>query len=176
MTTPVSRTGAIAQGAALGLAWGVIARLWMRFISTDPEFSVGGTGYILLAPTIIGIAMGVVRSSPRPTTSRFFGAASAILLGMGGGIVMLPTVLLGALCVAKRRWKWWARSGVGVLAAVPLFGLVFGDPDHHGWKRLVMVIWYVGLCGWMIAMVAVSLKSPDHKPNEPSLLTPITYS
>ncbi len=158
MTRLISRRVVTAQGAGFGLVWGVTARLWMRFISTDPEFSLGGTGYILLAPTIIGLAMGFVRASTHPTTSRFFGAASSILLGMGGGIIMLPTVLLGALCLAKRRWKWWARVLVALLASVPLGGLLLDDPDHHGWKRLIMVIWYFGLCGSMIVMISVSLR------------------
>ena len=35
-------------GLAGGLAWGVIPRLWMRFISTNPEFTWSGTLFIVI--------------------------------------------------------------------------------------------------------------------------------
>jgi len=43
----------------LGLAWGTTIRLWMRFISTDPEFTWSGTGYILGATTVAGLLLGL---------------------------------------------------------------------------------------------------------------------
>jgi len=33
---------AVLGGAGLGLGWGIVARLWMRLITTTPEFSIPG--------------------------------------------------------------------------------------------------------------------------------------
>ena len=38
---------AVLGGAGLGLAWGIVARIWMRLIATTPEFSIPGTAAIL---------------------------------------------------------------------------------------------------------------------------------
>jgi hypothetical protein len=129
----------------------------MRFISTDPEFSWGGTSYILLIPTLIGICMGIVRSSPEPKLSRVFGFGSAVLLGMGGGIVLLPTVLLGSVAVAKSNWPWWPRVALGLLSAIPTAAVLLDDSLNGRLKATIAFVVYLGLCATMIKMVSFSL-------------------
>jgi hypothetical protein len=41
VTAVIARSAAL--GAALVFAWGVADRIWMRLISTDPQFSWSGT-------------------------------------------------------------------------------------------------------------------------------------
>lgn len=159
---PEKRAQTIASGALCGLVWAIVARLWMRFISTDPEFSWGGTSYILLIPTLIGICMGIVRSSPEPKLSRGFGFGSAVLLGMGGGIVMLPTVLFGSVAIAKSNWPWWLRVVLGLLSAIPTAGVFLDDSLEGRLKTTIAFVVYLGLCATMIKIVSFSLaeKSP----------------
>jgi hypothetical protein len=45
---------AIVVGAGLGLVWAIAARVWMRLISTAPEFSVFGTVVILAIAMLFG--------------------------------------------------------------------------------------------------------------------------
>jgi len=48
------RWRALLTGAGLGLTWGVVARVWMRLISTSPEFSVVTTAFILGIAAVFG--------------------------------------------------------------------------------------------------------------------------
>jgi len=47
-------------GALCGAAWGVAARVWMRLITTTPEFTWSGTLSIVGATTVAGLGMGAV--------------------------------------------------------------------------------------------------------------------
>ncbi len=50
-----------ALGFALGATWGVLARVWMRLISTEPEFSWVGTLSIVGLAAVLGAGVGVGR-------------------------------------------------------------------------------------------------------------------
>ena len=54
-----ARLHPVVTGALLGLSWGIAMRVWMRFITTDPEFTWSGTGYILGATTLAGLLLGL---------------------------------------------------------------------------------------------------------------------
>ena len=45
----------IVGGALLGLTWGVVIRIWMRFISTDPEFTWEQTSRLAEFSAAIGV-------------------------------------------------------------------------------------------------------------------------
>jgi hypothetical protein len=108
-------------GAGLGLGWGVAARAWMRLISTDPEFSWSGTGYILGACTVVGLLLGAAEASRRRGAMGWWRAtaASGLLLGVGAGTIVLPTALLGGLAAGRRRWHPAVRAVLALAAAVP---------------------------------------------------------
>jgi hypothetical protein len=127
------------SGAGLGLVWGIAARLWMRFISTDPEFTWSGTIYIVLAPTIIGLLLGLALAAARnrwrprlAAAARGVAGVSVIILGVGAGALVVPTVVFGGLAVFRSRYPWWLRITLGLLLAgiVGLTGLrgPAGDP------------------------------------------------
>src|ERR687898_224194 len=46
-----------------GVVWGIDARVWMRFISTDPEFTWSGTLFIVIGFGVAGLgeAVGLFR-------------------------------------------------------------------------------------------------------------------
>ena len=70
--TNVSVPRAAAAGLALGGGWGVAARIWMRLITTDPEFTWSGTGFILGATGIGGLALGLMYGVRRAGRSRWW--------------------------------------------------------------------------------------------------------
>jgi hypothetical protein len=108
----------VLTGIIFGLIWGVVIRLWMRYISTNPEFTLAGTGYIVGSATLVGTLLGVAvyrRSLARGNWWRLNGLA-VLLLGMAAGGIMMPTVLVGGLAIGRRRWPTWLRAALLVLA------------------------------------------------------------
>jgi len=130
----------VLAGAAAGVALGVTARAWMRWISTDPEFSWVGTIAIVASFTIFGAAQSaaaVARLRPlRPSAVAAF-RAMAIVLSVGlfgaAGAIMLPVVVFGSLAA----WRSdITRSIRIVLAAValPVVMVVVADiGEDNGW-------------------------------------------
>ncbi|HUH08882.1 MAG TPA: hypothetical protein VML96_13865 [Egibacteraceae bacterium] len=118
----------------------------MRFISTRPEFSWSGTGFILLAATIIGLLLGLAVGARRNRWGRWAGGmargtagASAILLGVGAGTAVVPTIILGGLALSRRRLHWALRALV-VAVAVAVAFLMFGrSPGGPVWMAAALV-------------------------------------
>lgn len=69
-----------------GLVLGVVARAWMRWISTDPEFSWSGSIFIVLAFMIFMVNHSIVRL----LRQRFKGRRSVFIIRTGGVIFSLP--------------------------------------------------------------------------------------
>ena len=107
----------------LGLALGVLARVWMRLISDDPEFSWGGTVgvvgvFVLFA---LGTGISLMLSTGSRTKDRIGrGVGLLFLLPLFGaaGAQMMPTVILGSLSLHRTTWKSWIRVLFGLLALV----------------------------------------------------------
>jgi hypothetical protein len=147
----------IGGGALCGFAWGVVARLWMRFISTDPQFTWSGTIYIVVAPTLVGVTAGAFAARPRWWT-RTLAIGALVPLGMGAGTLMLPSIAFGTLAWSRRTLPNWARAVFAVLAC-PLVVLVFSDVRHKFTfgKTLVAGSWYLALLATIIALASVSM-------------------
>jgi hypothetical protein len=152
----------VAAGALLGLTWGVLARIWMRLISTSPEFTWSGTAVILASPTIIGLLAGPALVARRRAwraawLARGFGGGSMILLGVGAGIIMLASLLFGTLAAARTDWPRWLRAILAVLALVPV-GAVLSDIAGLSPLRLVVaVVGYLALVAAMVLFLRISL-------------------
>ena len=93
-----------------GLALGIIARLWMRWISTDPEFSWGGTLGIIISFTIFTTAQATIyvlrrRIKTRRLTSvvRSVGIFFTLPLFTAAGAVMFPTVILASIAIWRKK-------------------------------------------------------------------------
>lgn len=120
-----------------GLAWGIGARLWMRFISADPEFSWTGTLFIVIGFGIAGLGQsgaylgrraGLRRS--RMTVLRVVTFASLLPLGMAAGGPMFPAVVLAPLAIAHTDWSGRMRLLVGAVALIPVLataGILLDD-------------------------------------------------
>ena len=116
---------AILFGASLGLTWALLGRLWMRLISDDPVFSVGGTIFIFVVVSGFGAAAGYAFSQRgKPAAGRFRGwfkrgLAFVPFLGMGPGLIFYGGRFPLALVSAKRGWRRLYR--VPLLLAGGLF-------------------------------------------------------
>lgn len=129
-------TGSLVRGSTLGLAlgagWGVVARVWMRLISTDPVFSWSGTLIIVGLAALLGACVGLVNAALRAGRSGWWRLAvlPGLVLLLGPGMLLAPSFLVGGL--AWRPHAWWLRT-VGALVLVGSVAgstwLVTSDPE-----------------------------------------------
>jgi hypothetical protein len=98
-------------GFLLGIAWGVVGRVWMRLISTEPAFSWQGTLLLVGAASLAGAVLGVVGAARRRGASGWWRLLYVVVpvLFAGAGLPLLPAVVLGG---------WGLRRGpIGRLVA-----------------------------------------------------------
>ncbi len=143
-----------ALGLLLGAVVGALARLWMRLIAEDPEFSWAGTLAIVIAFAVFGggqaLSWTARRSGfrrPGSTAARIGAAVLSLLIFGGAGSIMLPTVLAGALAVWRTDWNRVARALAG-LVGLPIPVLVVADiVGPFGWsaRSLTGVAGFVAL-------------------------------
>ena len=131
----------LAIGLFGGAALGVAARAWMRLISDDPEFTWGGTIFIVMAFTIFGftqsivaVARGRARRRWTLTLARVIGTVGLLPLFVGAGAVMVPTVVGGGLAHARVEWSRLARGICLALAAAPVLFVASDLVSSFGWS------------------------------------------
>lgn len=157
-TVQESLPGSIVRPVLYGAAWGGAARLWMRYISEDPQFSVSGTSFIIAIPTVISLCSVLARRSInwRPLTrrpSRAIAGFSTILLGVAAGALMMPTLLLGGIAWAnRRRFPPLLLLPIAVFACAPILAVVQEIPD--GGKFLPAFAAYLMLLATFIPVYA----------------------
>jgi hypothetical protein len=152
-------------GLVGGLAWGMNARLWMRFISTNPEFTWSGTLFIVIGFGIAGLAqsgayLGRRANLTRPamTVLRVVAVIALLPLGFAAGASMFPTIILATLALTHHTWPRWLR---GIVAAVALFpavatALSFFD-DLSLMRAVAGVIWFLAIYAGIIWAARFSL-------------------
>lgn len=93
------------KGAAIGLAWGLVARLFMRLISTEPSFSWLGTAMILAFASLLWGLIGVVAAARAAGRSRWWRVAPlpGLILFAGPGMILLPGAIVVSAALAMRR-------------------------------------------------------------------------
>lgn len=132
MTRSIPRLAVLGAGA--GAVWGVLARVWMRLISDDPEFTWPGTLAIIGLAAVLGTGVGVVHASRRQGRSGWWTLAvmPGLLLFMSPGMLLAPCFALGGLSRVGRRRATrvvgWVAIVVPVLAA---FFFAIGGPDFE---------------------------------------------
>lgn len=128
-----------------GLALGLIARIWMRWISTEPDFSWSGTISILASFGVFVTAQAgaavVRRRNVHAGSLALARVVSAVLtmgLFAGAGLVMLPTVFFGSLAL----WRPAAPRALRIvfaLLALPAVALVVSEiASDFGWTVATM--------------------------------------
>ena len=129
-------------GFASGVVLGAVARLWMRWITDDPEFSWGGTIFIVTAFALLGMTQGIAaaarlghRRRAVVTVARVFGVIGMMTIFAGAGAIMLPTVVGGGLAVYRTDWRRWLRVLFAVVALPPVVAVTVGIVDEIGIVR-----------------------------------------
>lgn len=110
----------LGAGLALGALTGVEARGFMRLLTDEPEFSWGGTAFIVGIFAVAGLALAAAYDMKLRGRSRWWKllALPAILTVLGQGMLLLPGVLGVGLAMSRRRWR--RIVGVLLLVAYPV--------------------------------------------------------
>ncbi len=125
---------ALLRGAALGFAvgagWGVLARIWMRLISTEHEFSWVGTLSIIGLAALLGAGVGLVDAARRTGRSPWWTLAvvPGLALLLSPGMLLAPAFLLGGLARGARGRVLRVVGAIAVAASLAL-GIWAGGED-----------------------------------------------
>lgn len=110
-------------GTLGALALGITARLWMRLIAPEPNFTWSGTIFIVAGFTVFGLAQSVAALARRRRwhrwpmrLARVSGVVGMLPLFMAAGGLMMPTVVGGGLAAWRTDWHPAVRSAVALLA------------------------------------------------------------
>ena len=147
---------AAALGASAGAGWGVLARIWMRLISTDPGFSWSGTLLIVGLAALLGAGVGTLAQAVRAGRSRWWSLAvvPGLLIFFSPGMLLAPSFLVGALAYA-RRGRLLRGLGWTVIALTAVGGvlMVLFVPDPGGETTVAQdVVFGVGLTLMAVSM------------------------
>jgi hypothetical protein len=141
---------AVLSGASLGLLWGIAARIWMRLIATNPEFTISGTAVILMIAMVFGAFVGCAFAARRRGWRRWGhylprGLVVAFFVPFGGfaGVPLLLTVLLATLAVTHT-----AMVGLWVLAVLATLFVVGTDIGVPAMAAVVASVGAVALTAW----------------------------
>lgn len=161
-THPVRGVRAAAFGVGLGILWGIAMRAWMRFISTDPEFSWAGTIFILGASAIAGGLLAFSRHRRSLGGIGWWRSSFVALMLLGaGGAVMWPTVILGAIAIGRRHLRWIALTfGIGAaIAQIPVLQDAIFDNDRlDGLEQAIATVIYLPLLSAEVWAFSVAFK------------------
>lgn len=146
---PADRRAAILAGALAGAIWGVVARVWMRVISAEHEFTWGGTLGIIGIFAVFGLGQAVAAIARRSAwpmgrqiAMRVLSIVATIPMGLAAGAPMLPYLLLAALALGRTDLHRAVRFALAALAIVPtLFVLRQLVDDIDLWRAVL---------GWML--------------------------
>ena len=156
-----------------GLVLGVIARLWMRWISTEPAFTWSGTIFIVLAFAIFTSAQATVyvlrrRVKTRRLTSVIRGGGIFLTLplftGAGGG--MFPTVALASIALWQKKIDRKIRIALLTISLiVPTIGIK-GIGSDFGWNiptfgRSLLVILIYSAVIFLLKPTVTPYTGPD---------------
>ena len=136
------RDAAVVVAGMIGaLALGVVARLWMRLISVNPEFTWSGTIGIVTGFAIFGLTQSLSALSHRrrwrpwpARLTRFFGFVGMMPLFIAAGGQMMPTVVFGGLGSWRVRQPRAAQIVCLVVAALPVVFIGRGIIEDFGWS------------------------------------------
>ncbi len=137
-------------GLVVGAGLGIMARAWMRMISTDPEFTWNGTMFIVLGFTLFGFGQGsavaIRRAAQRRwvvTAARTFAVLCTLPLFVAAGGIMMPTVIFGGLAWHRTDWPRWTRVVFVALGSTSIAFVGLQLHDHWGWQWR----WWAGMAG-----------------------------
>lgn len=151
----------VGAGIAMGLAWGLVARAFMRLLSTDPEFSWSGTLGILALAAVAGGGVGLVRAARRAGRSRWWrlSVVPGLLLFFGQGLLLVPSAVGLALVLRGGPRTRIVGSLLAVVTPVLTVALLTGDGPAAPltgtqWAGVALLVLSVVPLGWGLGEVA----------------------
>jgi hypothetical protein len=132
---------AVPAGMIGGIVLGIVARLWMRWISSDPEFSWAGTLFIIGAFAVAGLWQAAAWAARRAgwrrwvtTVVRTAAVIFTLPIFTGAGSIMLPTAVAASLAAWRTDWPRALRVLLAVLAAPAALFVVSQIVAEFGWS------------------------------------------
>ena len=103
-------------GLLLGAGWGVLARVWMHFLTDDPHFSWAGSLLIVALASMTGLLLGVVHGARVAGRTRWWrlAAVPTVLIFGSPGFVWFPTYIAGGFALSEQGPRW-LRALLGVV-------------------------------------------------------------
>ena len=144
----------LAGGALAGALWGVFARLFMRLLTDDPQFSWSGTLAIVGLATVAGACVGLVHGARVSGRSPWWRLAAlpALVLFAGPGSLLAPAAV-GMAAVLRGRAA--VRVLGALLVAVPVVVVVSGSPPPTVTQQagLALMVLSAAPLGWGLGEV-----------------------
>ena len=152
-----------------GAALGIVARIWMRFVTTHPEFSWEGTLFIVIGFGVVFLGQAGVylgrRSGVRPFNMvllRVLAIVTLVPLARAGGAIAFPVIVFAPLAIIRTGWNRWLRLLTGVLAVIPgVFVAITLFSDLGAIRAMIGVAWFVLIYGILVWAVSFSFASRD---------------
>jgi membrane protein YdbS with pleckstrin-like domain len=135
------KVGIILTALIKGLVLGVVARAWMRWISTDPEFSWSGSIFIVLAFMIFMVNHSIVRLLRQRFKGRrsvFFIRTSGVIFSLpiftAAGGIMFPAVALASVATWNTALGKRTRGVLFLLALIIPIRISMDIISDFGWS------------------------------------------
>lgn len=172
-------------GALAGLAWGVVARGFMRLLAEEPAFTWSGTLAIVGIATAVGGLVMVVRTARLTGRSRWWrllGLPFVLMFG-GAGVTLVPGVV-GVVMLADQR-RWLRVPGAALVGLVVWFVVVEeldGSPTARQWAGVAVMLGCLVVLGlaarelvrrWRPEVGAAPAGGPGDLVLEPSARVPV---
>jgi hypothetical protein len=154
-----------------GAVLGVVARIWMRFITTHPEFSWEGTRIIVIGFGVMFLGQAGVylgrRNRVQPSgfvALRVVAIVTLVPLAFGAGGVAFPIIVFAPLAIIRTGWNRWLRMLLGVLAVLAGVFVAFTlFSDLSAIRATIGVAWFALIYGILVWAVSFSF-APRHDP------------
>lgn len=155
----------LAAGLVGGVIWGVVARVWMRYIATSPHSTVNGTLLIVIGFGVVGLThaaihLGRRRELGRPalTLLRVVGVVSLLPLSFGAGASAFPVIIFAPLAITQTTWSARKRGVAAVLALVPAVLVAASIFDDFAFGRAAVgTAWFVVIYAVIVWTARMSL-------------------
>jgi len=150
-----------------GAALGVFARVWMRFITNDQEFSWEGTLLIVIGFGVVFLGQAGVylarRNDVRQTgfvAARILAIVTLLPMATAAGAFAFPIIVLAPLAIVRTGWNRWLRLVLGLLALITgvfIASIVISALSTV--RATIGVIWFVVIYGLLVWAVSFSFAS-----------------
>ena len=128
-----------------GLTLGIVARLWMKWISTDPEFTWAGTLGIVISFTIFATTQATIyvlrkRVISRRLTSVIRGIGTFLTLPLftAAGAVMFPTVILASIAIWRKKIDKRVRIALLIISFIIPVIQIKDIGSDFGWNIITL--------------------------------------